>query len=190
MAVTTEISLDLTSPKQYIYIRAKQGDLNSREIAVTLTNNFIIYTLPPTAKANIRYVKPDGNIVNNQCTISNNKIIVRFTEQMLIVEGIAECEINVIDSATNSSLTSVTFNVLVDKSVFCDTTIKSTSEFTALSEALLKVEQMGNAITYCQTTTTEAIRAMDGIRNEYVALKAKCESLIAQMENLINASFH
>ena len=76
---TQSIKVPIDSTPPFEYIIAKQGEISSRQVEVTLLQNNAVYTIPSGVKARVKYYKPDGNKVINDCTISNNKVIVTYT---------------------------------------------------------------------------------------------------------------
>ena len=70
LQITQEITVDLDDRSPFEYVVVKQGDKNSRIVAVTLLQNKQVFTIPTGTTARIKYYKPDGNEVLNDCTIS------------------------------------------------------------------------------------------------------------------------
>lgn len=120
LQTTTNINVDFYD-KKYILVNAKQLDRgkkildegvdvngetysrwvddSSRYLSVTCYNQGNLIPLNSGEHAAyIRYKKPDGHAVFNFCQIDNkSKIIVGFTEQMLVVEGICVADLVIVD---------------------------------------------------------------------------------------------
>lgn len=122
MAIKTTINIDIDFyDKKYILVNAKQLDRgskildegvdvngkeysrwvdgSSRYLSVTCYNHGELLTLDSRDHAAyIRYKKPDGHAIFNFCQIDDEgKIIVGFTEQMLVVEGICVADLVIVD---------------------------------------------------------------------------------------------
>ena len=124
-----KVPIDGTPPFEYII--AKQGEISSRQVEVTLLQNNAVYTIPSGATARVNYYKPDGNKVINDCTISNNKVIVTYTQQMLAAAGTGFAEIQLYSGS--SVLVSATYYTKIAESVYTDG-IESTDESTSLTK--------------------------------------------------------
>lgn len=193
MAIIKQGYLDINEPTQYFYMRVKQGDKFPIKLVLTLVNGSGIYIIPPLAFVNIRMIKPDGKIINNGCVVENNNVVIDFNEQMLIKEGLASAEINIVDHESDTTITTPKFKIIIDKSIFSDVEITSESEFGVLREALIKAERFGTAISYCQTTALNTIKVMDeiwqtfnGMKQEMSELIIKSKEQIEQMTELMN----
>ena len=81
------IKVPIDGAPPFEYIIAKQGEISSRQVEVTLLQNNAIYTIPSGETARVNYYKPDGNKDINDCTISNNKEIVTYTQQEIAADG-------------------------------------------------------------------------------------------------------
>lgn len=139
MSIIKSLTLDVG---QYNYpqkVFAKQGDINSREIEITLVDKGLVYSIPSGATARIRLTKPDGTIVLSDAIIENEIITVLLTEQMLLKDGTATAEIGIYTAET--LLTSQVFYIEVEKSAFDSNAPESSDELSALNAALLEYEQ-------------------------------------------------
>ena len=83
ITITQKITIELDGKSPFEYVVMKQGDKGSRVLAVSLLQNKQPYEIPTGCTARIKYYKPDGNPVMNDCTLSGNEILVTYTEQML-----------------------------------------------------------------------------------------------------------
>nr|DAM51043.1 MAG TPA: Baseplate component [Caudoviricetes sp.] len=145
LQITQEITVDLDDRSPFEYVVVKQGDKNSRIVAVTLLQNKQVFTIPTGTTARIKYYKPDGNEVLNNCTISGNKILVTYTEQMLAASGTGKGEIML--TKDSKELKSATFYTKIVSSVYKEDGFTSDKEFLSLASVLNTVDQASQAAT-------------------------------------------
>lgn len=143
LQITQEITVDLDDRSPFEYVVVKQGDKNSRIVAVTLLQNKQVFTIPTGTTARIKYYKPDGNEVLNDCTISGNKILVTYTEQMLAASGTGKGEIML--TKDSKELKSATFYTKIVSSVYKEDGFISDKEFLSLASVLNAADQASQA---------------------------------------------
>lgn len=150
---TQSIKVPIDGAPPFGYIIAKQGEISSRQVEVTLLQNDAVYTIPSGVKARVKYYKPDGNKVINDCTISNNKVIVTYTQQMLAAAGTGFAEIQLYNGS--SVLVSATYYTKIAESVYTDD-IESTDESTSLTKLIIETEQARDSAQAARTATEKA----------------------------------
>lgn len=150
---TQSIKVPIDGAPPFGYIIAKQGEISSRQVEVTLLQNDAVYTIPSGVKARVKYYKPDGNKVINDCTISNNKVIVTYTQQMLAAAGTGFTEIQLYNGS--SVLVSATYYTKIAESVYTDD-IESTDESTSLTKLIIETEQARDSAQAARTATEKA----------------------------------
>lgn len=150
---TQSIKVPIDGAPPFAYIIAKQGEISSRQVEVTLLQNDAVYTIPSGVKARVKYYKPDGNKVINDCTISNNKVIVTYTQQMLAAAGAGFAEIQLYNGS--SVLVSATYYTKIAESVYTDD-IESTDESTSLTKLIIETEQARDSVQAARTATEKA----------------------------------
>ena len=150
---TQSIKVPIDGAPPFGYIIAKQGEISSRQVEVTLLQNDAVYTIPSGVKARVKYYKPDGNKVINDCTISNNKVIVTYTQQMLAAAGTGFAEIQLYNGS--SVLVSATYYTKIAESVYTDD-IESTDESTSLTKLIIETEQARDSVQAARTATEKA----------------------------------
>ncbi len=155
MSVLTSFSLDLTQNSPLEYIFAKQGDASSRSLEITLTNNGVAYTIPANVTPRIRMTKKDGTQIYNDGTVASNKITVEMTDQMLAVPGIAVADIQLI-GADGLVLSSQLFYLNIEEYASSEGGAVSTDEYTALTNALVRLEQTEAITAAAEAATAEA----------------------------------
>ena len=173
LQITQEITVDLDDRSPFEYVVVKQGDKNSRIVAVTLLQNKQVFAIPTGTTARIKYYKPDGNEVLNDCAISGNKILVTYTEQMLAASGTGKGEIML--TKDSKELKSATFYTKIVSSVYKEDGFISDKEFLSLASVLNATDQASQAAT---TNANIAKQAAGGANNAAVnannaALEAK-----------------
>ena len=145
LQITQEITVDLDDRSPFEYVVVKQGDKNSRIVAVTLLQNKQVFAIPTGTTARIKYYKPDGNEVLNDCAISGNKILVTYTEQMLAASGTGKGEIML--TKDSKELKSATFYTKIVSSVYKEDGFISDKEFLSLASVLNATDQASQAAT-------------------------------------------
>lgn len=159
MQTIAKISLDLYN-KNIVKVSAKQYD-TGRGIEVTCTHNGIIYDVDTnTTSAFVRFKKPDGFNVFNQCEIVNNRIMIELTQQMLVVLG--KCDVDVMIMRKVYSLgeksiddiiqldapivSTMNFTLNIEPIPIDYDDIESSYEFDALTEALAHLDKQDKII--------------------------------------------
>lgn len=159
MQTVAKISLDLYN-KNIVKVSAKQYD-TGRGIEVTCTHNGIIYDVDTnTTSAFVRFKKPDGFNVFNQCEIVNNRIMIELTQQMLVVPG--KCDVDVMIMRKVYSLgeksiddiiqldapivSTMNFTLNIEPIPIDYDDIESSYEFDALTEALAHLDKQDKII--------------------------------------------
>ena len=136
------INIDLASKiNMNQSINIKKNDTNSHKFVVNIFNSGVNYDLTGTT-SRIYFEKSDATKVFLDCVLDDtivNKLSCLLTTQALTCSGSVASEITIYGS-TGEILTSVTFNFIVSEVIRDDMAIESTSEFTALTNALNAVD--------------------------------------------------
>lgn len=133
------ITVDLYKIYPLPIMPAQEANIG-RGALVTLTANSAA-VVPENELVNIYVKKPDGSKVYADCTVSGNQIQVDFSQQMLLVSGMLEVELQMIDEDGNNITTPI-FLIQNRKSNIDYSAITSQDEFTALVNALAEVEEL------------------------------------------------
>jgi len=165
----------------------KKNDTNSHKFTVNIFNNSVAYNLTGTT-TKIYFSKVDNTKVFSNCILDgviNNKISCLLTTQAVSCVGIVAAEITIYGTA-GELLTSVTFNFTVTDVIRDDVAIQSTSEFTALTNALAIVTGINNKAdkTYVDGLNTNNVNSINTINGE-LADKANKEDLDITNNNII-----
>ncbi|MBD5083004.1 MAG: BppU family phage baseplate upper protein [Clostridiales bacterium] len=128
------ITLDVNNCVEYKYINAKQGDIDSRFLRITLIENG--EKIEPTNRctASFRCLKPDGRICMNKSTINEDgTITAALTEQVLASAGTVRADVSLLDGST--VLSSATFFIIVEAAPVSEGSALSSDEFLILVKA-------------------------------------------------------
>lgn len=150
-----KVPIDAAPPFEYII--AKQGEISSRQVEVTLLQNNAVYTIPSGVTARVNYYKPDGNKVINDCTISGNKVIVTYTQQMLAAAGTGFAEIQLYND--NSVLISATFYTKIAESASGEGGIVSDCESESFTKLLIETTQARDSAQSAKSAAEKATTA-------------------------------
>lgn len=162
------ITVDLYNIYPLPIMPAQQANIG-RGAQVTLKANGAA-VVPENETVNIYIKKPDGTKVYADCTVSGNQIQVDFSQQMLLIPGMLEVELQMIDAEGNNITTPI-FLIQNQRSNIDYAGITSSDEFTALVTALAEVEELkknglkGDAATVTVGTTTTGEPGTDAAVN-------------------------
>ena len=132
------ISLDIFKTVSQATLPVKQGDTAYR-LCITLSANGSPYIITDKCYALFTAKKPDGNFINNKCTIENNTIYYELTKQTTAAIGMVECEIVLYDD-NDEQLATPHFNILVDVKAYNGEKITSSSEVNMLEDLIAESE--------------------------------------------------
>lgn len=151
------ITLDLKRDYHQVLVM-KEGDFNSREIIITITDNGNPYDLTDRL-VKFKWHKPDHHFVFEDCTIFENKAVLTCSEQMLITSGLAKCEVILYDDSAKeneSVLSTMEFDVSIRPSVISNTDIESSDEFGTLNNLILSNKDLNESLKQLETDVEEA----------------------------------
>lgn len=152
MAVYNSIQLDLCKKNSYKAIPTKQLDTNSRFLRVELLNNGNSYDFNDDVTVILASTR-NGETKAYKCTVEDGCVIAPLTSWMLAEEGYVDCEIVLIDTASNSKLSSFAFSICVDESIYNDETISQDENYNVLLQLITDVD---TAVKSCNTATEKA----------------------------------
>lgn len=145
ITITQKITIELDGKSPFEYVVMKQGDKGSRILAVSLLQNKQPYEIPTGCTARIKYYKPDGNPVLNDCTLSGNEILVTYTEQMLAAAGVGKGEIVLLKNG--KELKSATYYTKIVETVYKTEGLTSDKEFLSMAIVLNDMDQAAQKAT-------------------------------------------
>ena len=152
MAVYNSIQLDLCKKNSYKAIPTKQLDTNSRFLRVELLNNGSQYDFNDDVTVILASTR-EGETKAYKCTVEDGCVVAPLTSWMLAEEGYVDCEIVLVDTASNSKLSSFAFSICVDESIYNDETITQDENYSVLLQLITDVD---TAVKSCNTATEKA----------------------------------
>ena len=136
--IVQSITLDLSENQSCPYIYAKQGDSQSRNVRVKLTNGGADYQAQGIT-ANLRARKPDGTMVLNPAVVNDDgTITLELTSQVLAVPGSVLADVCLCGSG-GEILSTVSFVICVEPAPMGEQ-VDSANELLALTEMMERVE--------------------------------------------------
>lgn len=179
----TEISIDLYGETKEYLVSAKQNDKNTRQIHVTLLNNGVPYVIPQDCVLIVNVKKPDGKYVYNQCYSENNVVIVDMTNQMLAASGTATADINIKTSDNEQILSSASFTIEIEPSMYDDSTIMSSNEMNMLDAWIANTAQQESIRVKAELERIEAEKIRKANENERVEAEKQRIKRNNQLQN-------
>lgn len=132
-------------------IYAKQGDIKSRYINISLLNNGCPFNIPDGATALLNVRRMDSKAKSFNCEIEANTIIAELNSWILEIPGIADCDISIIYE--DKRLTSATFQLNVEDAIYTNTDVAENDNYDILVEL----------INSCSAAADKANKAADRI---------------------------
>lgn len=146
--IIKELSIEVTKPNIFQALVAKQYDMNTRFLKVTLMDcgKRIDVPLTGTSKVIINAERKDGQskgfdgVINEDGTVT-----VPLHSWMLELDGSVICDISVVDTATddNKRLTTTSFTLLVEKAAYGGDDVTSDPQYDVLVSLLETCTQAG-----------------------------------------------
>lgn len=174
-----EINLDFTQ-NSYKDIVIKQNDVNSRSVIITCTNNGTKCPLDRIAQTcNIKMETPDGRAIYNPTTIlSDGRVQIDFTEQMTLVGGKVDAELEVVNQSSQEIIHTMTLHIIIMSNVYPNDVIIATPEFDALNKALLAVQDC--------TELVNSVNEIEANEASRVENEAKREAEFTEMKEIVD----
>lgn len=158
MDIIRHIKVDLYGDVKRYAVAAKQLDMATRYIGVTLTIDGVEWEIPKNVEIVLAATKPDGTKVWNDGTRSGNEAILELSREMLAVHGTAQCDVEMYQNG--ALLTSASFELEIFPSQRADETIISSGEYTRLENAIFAARE---ALQMAQETS-ESVKAAEALR--------------------------
>ena len=171
--VEHRLRLDLLRGGNQGYIRVKRGENGARRLAIALYMHSVPYMADAGTTAVFRAIKPDNKKLFDSTTITDNVATVELTTQTVAALGTVRCELSIYGT-NNELLYSPQFDIIVEDYLYGDTAVESTGEYTELTEAISKVNNI---------VSTEAARVAaenQRVANETARGKAETERETAE----------
>lgn len=147
------ITLDFTVPK-IKNVRCVQDDINTRYVHIIVTNNGQPFPLDKnTMIARYKIHKPDCKYIYNEVPINDDgTVTINLTDQAVAVTGICNAELQI--SNSSEIISTMPFNIIVEKSVVNSNDIKSETESTVIDSFLIHLSDFNNPHRIPDATTT------------------------------------
>lgn len=176
-----------------------------RKFEITLSDNGAVYQIGDGCIAVFTATKPDGTVLYNHCDVVDNTIVFDLLKnpQVAAAEGEVRCEIRLY-GADGALITSPCFDIIVDKTVYTDNIIESSSEFTALTQAIVDninatkaandaVEKaqsdIAEAVSNAESTVANAVsNANASVSQAVTDAKAEVDEAVADMRTIVDES--
>ena len=136
--IIKKISIEMSGATRRYVVTAKQGDMASRYVEVTLLDGGEEYTISNDLLVRAYIRKPDRKAVYNSCTFSGAKVMVELDSQVLAAAGTASCEIKIQTADLSQRVTSVTFEIEIEPQVMDENAVKSSDQMGVLDEQMKK----------------------------------------------------
>lgn len=185
LSYVKKITLDVSGGISNRVIEAKQGDVKSRYLQITLIQNDKPFIIPENTTVRIGGTKPDGYCFLNDGDINDNYVYVELTDQMLAVEGREKCSVSLYNGA--SRLSSVTFFVDITVDPYDEGKIESSDEYTSLTDALNRVDEVDETAATALTNSEQALDNL-AILDAAELKRENAEKLRVQAEQGRNAA--
>lgn len=178
-----KLNLDLLKNTSTPILYSHQLDKKSRFIDVTLTANDAEVTLDRTMTAVLNAVTNNVIVANAQnCTISNNVIVVELTDNVLSLPGVTKCEV-VLSDSSGAVITAQHFIIkITEKAINDKSKFEPTGSNLATEAAVAKAK--AEAIEYFETELTD----IDETVTMKINLKADKDSVDKALAAKYNSS--
>ena len=109
MEIIRHIKVDLYGDTQHFAVAAKQMDMGTRYVGVTLMEDGVVYEIPDNVEVIVNMTKPDRTHVHNDGERVGNEALIPLTRGMLMAHGTAVCELQLYQNG--ALLTSANFEM-------------------------------------------------------------------------------
>ena len=169
LEIIRHIKVDLYGDTQHFAVAAKQMDMGTRYIGVTLMEDGVVYEIPDNVEVIINMTKPDKTHVHNDGEKSGNEALIPLTRGMLQVHGTALCEVQLYQNG--ALLTSATFEMEIFPSQRDESEIIHSGEYTRLENTIAAARE---ALQIAQDTQN-TIDAAEAVRQAQERLREAAE---------------
>lgn len=166
MQIYHSLTVDVAKRNQFKAVSAKQLDCNSRFLKIELQNNGSAFDIPNNATIAMA-VERNGETKAFNCTYEGNYIIAPLDTWVLQESGYVDCEIILLDTETNSKLSSFLFSLEIEQNIYNDEDIKSDKNYDLL------LSLIGDVKSSQIVSITEKV---NGLKHTYTVLFGNGES--------------
>ncbi len=154
--VEHRIKLDLMKTGLQGQVNVKKADTDSRKVCIYLSYAAKPFDLNDVVSAVLRAEKPDGKVMFNNCTVCEDRLEYIITTQTIASIGTVTCEIT-LTSGSGQVLVTPRFEIIVSETIYSDSEIESTNEYTALEEAIKKAAALKDGTTFTPSVSDEGV---------------------------------
>lgn len=172
--IIKKLDVEVTKPNIFQALVAKQYDMNTRFLKVTLKDGGTRIDVPniETAKVVINAERKDGlakgfdGVINDDGTVT-----VPLHSWMLELDGTVICDISVIDTATddNKKLTTTSFTLIVEKAAYGGTDITTDPQYDIMVELMSTCESASASAQEALEKSTQALEMSAEANSKYDA---------------------
>lgn len=166
MQIYHSLTVDVAKRNQYKAVSAKQLDCNSRFLKIELQNNGSAFDIPNNVTIAMA-VERNGETKAFNCTYKDNYIVAPLDTWILQESGYVDCEIILLDTETNSKLSSFLFSLEIEQNIYNDEDIKSDENYDLL------LSLIGDVKSSQIVSITEKV---NGLKHTYTVLFGSGES--------------
>lgn len=166
MQIYHSLTVDVAKRNQFKAVSAKQLDCNSRFLKIELQNNGSAFDIPNNATIAMA-VERNGETKAFNCTYKDNYIVAPLDTWILQESGYVDCEIILLDTETNSKLSSFLFSLEIEQNIYNDENIKSDENYDLL------LSLIGDVKSSQIVSITEKV---NGLKHTYTVLFGSGES--------------
>lgn len=166
MQIYHSLTVDVAKRNQFKAVSAKQLDCNSRFLKIELQNNGSAFDIPNNATIAMA-VERNGETKVFNCTYEGNYIIAPLDTWVLQESGYVDCEIILLDTETNSKLSSFLFSLEIEQNIYNDEDIKSDKNYDLLLSLIDDVKS---------SQIVSITEKVNGLKHTYTVLFGSGES--------------
>lgn len=166
MQIYHSLTVDVAKRNQFKAVSAKQLDCNSRFLKIELQNNGSAFDIPNNVTIAMA-VERSGETKAFNCTYEDNYIVAPLDTWILQESGYVDLEIILLDTETNSKLSSFLFSLEIEQNIYNDEDIKSDENYDLL------LSLIGDVKSSQIVSITEKV---NGLKHTYTVLFGSGES--------------
>lgn len=166
MQIYHSLTVDVAKRNQYKAVSAKQLDCNSRFLKIELQNNGSAFDIPNNVTVAMA-VERNGETKAFNCKYEGDYIVAPLDTWVLQESGYVDCEIILLDTETNSKLSSFLFSLEIEQNIYNDEDIKSDENYDLL------LTLIGDVKSSQIVSITEKV---EGLKHTYTVLFGNGES--------------
>lgn len=187
--IVKELDVEVSKPNIFQALVAKQYDMNTRFLKVTLKDSGTRIDIPniETAKVVINADRKDGQsnafygVINDDGTVT-----VPLHSWMLELDGTVICDISVIDTASdnNKKLTTTSFTLIVEKAAYGGEDVTNDPQYDVLVELLGTCANAKDTAEEALNKSNEALEISAEANSKYEACVEATENANAVREEI------